>query len=371
MQTADRGPARAADAAGRENISRAGGNRLGIGVIGLGMAVQPHAQALLQLVDRAQFIAGFSPSAERRREFAQTCGLPTVASEQELLDDPRIDVVLVLTPPRTHAEVALRAALAGKHVLVEKPLDVDLPQALALVAGFARAGRTLGVVFQHRFRRSPMALKKLLDEGALGKLLSVSASVRWWRSAAYYAQPGRGMRERDGGGVLLTQAIHTLDLLLHLAGPAASVMARCSASGLRRTDTEDIACAVVTYASGAFGVVDATTVAYPGYPERIELAGSEGTALLEGDRLIVQRPGHPLMEMSGSGSGGGGADPMAFSPEAHKRLIEEFLDAVLQGREPVNSGRSALAVHALIDAMLSSSHRGVPVAVASHTIEKT
>jgi predicted dehydrogenase len=336
-----------------------GGRRtaIGVGIIGLGMAVQPHAQALRELADVATVVGAFSPSAERRAAFEAAHGLPTVASEAALLDDPRIDVVLVLTPPRTHTEVASRAAHAGKHVLLEKPIDVDLPRARALVEAFEQADRRLGVVFQHRFRSSPLALKKLLQEGALGELLSVSASVRWWRSPAYFSQPGRGMHERDGGGVLLTQAVHTLDLLLHLAGPAASVTATCRTSGLRRIDTEDIACALVHYANGAVGVIDATTVAYPGYPERIELAGTAGTAVLEGDRLVVQRPGEPPIDQSGSSGGGGGADPMAFSPEAHRRLIAEFLQAVQQGREPLNSGRSGLAVHSLIDAMLASSAR--------------
>ena len=350
-------------ATARGRIQGLAKDKPGIGFIGLGMAVQPHAQALQELVDGAVFVAGFSPSAERRAAFQETYRLATVDSEAELLADPRVDVVFVLTPPRTHAEVALRAARAGKHVLVEKPLDVDLPSARALVAAFAAAGRTLGVVFQHRFRRSPMVLRQLLTEGALGELLSVSASVRWWRSAEYYAQPGRGMRVRDGGGVLLTQAIHTLDLLLHLVGPAAAVSARCSTSGLRRIDTEDIAGAVVDYACGAVGVIDTTTVAYPGYPERIDIAGAAGTAVLEGDRLVVQRPGLPLLEMSGTSGGGGGADPMAFSPQAHRRLIEEYLAALQEGREPVNSGRSGLAVHALIDAMLDSATRGLPVPV--------
>ena len=332
--------------------------KTGVGIIGLGMAVQPHAEALQQLADRVTVVGAFSPGAERRAAFEKAHRLPTVASEAALLDDPRVEVVLVLTPPRTHADVALRAARAGKHVLLEKPVDVDLPRARALVEAFERADRRLGIVFQHRFRDSPLALRSLLQENALGDLLSVSANVRWWRSPEYFAQPGRGMRERDGGGVLLTQAVHTLDLLLHLAGPAASVNATCLTSSLRRIDTEDIACAVVRYASGAIGVIDATTVAYPGYPERIELAGTAGTAVLEGDRLVVQRPGKAPFEMSGTSGGGGGADPMAFSPEAHRRVIEEFIDAVREAREPVNSGRSALAVHALIDAMLASSrHR--------------
>ena len=341
-----------------------GRRRTGVGIIGLGMAVQPHAQALQALQDVATVVAAFSPTAERRAAFEKANGLPTVASEAALLDDPRVEVVLVLTPPRTHAEVALRAARAGKHVLLEKPVDVDLPRARALVEAFERAGRRLGVVFQHRFRRSPLALRKLLQEGALGELLSVSASVRWWRSAGYFAQPGRGMRERDGGGVLLTQAVHTLDLLLHLVGPAVEVTARCRNSNLRRIDTEDIACAVVRYANGALGVIDCTTVAYPGHVERIDLAGTGGTAVLEGDRLLVQRPGMPPLEMSGTGGGGGGADPMAFSPEAHCRLIKEFLGAVREQREPSNSGRSALAVHALIDAMLASSARGTSIDLA-------
>jgi predicted dehydrogenase len=173
------------------------------------------------------------------------------------------------------------------------------------------------------------------------------------------------MLARDGGGVLLTQAVHTLDLLLHLVGPAASVTARCRNSGLRRMDTEDIACAVVDYAGGAVGVIDTTTVAYPGYPERIEIAGTEGTALLEGDRLVVQRPGARALEVTGTSGGGGGADPMAFSPEAHRRLIEEFLAAVREGREPANSGRSGLAVQALIDSMLESSRLGTAVDVTA------
>jgi len=339
-------------------------SRLGIGVIGLGMAVRPHVLAVRDLAQKAAFIGGYSPSAERRAAFTQAYGLPAADSVEALLDDPRVHAVLVLTPPRTHADIALRAARAGKHVLLEKPVDVDLPRSRALVEGVEQAGRTLGVVFQHRFRQGPIALRELLRERALGDLVSVSASIRWWRPAEYYAQPGRGMKARDGGGVLLTQAIHTLDLLLDLVGPAASVMAQCRTSTLRSIDTEDVACATVTYAGGAVGVIDATTVAYPGYAERIDIAGTAGSAVIESEKLVVQRPGHPLLEIAGSGAGGGGADPMAFSHEPHRRLIEDFLDAVAAGRAPLVTGRNALAGHALIDAILASSAAGAPVRVA-------
>ncbi len=339
--------------------------RLGIGIIGLGMAVKPHALALRDLTDRAEVIGGYSPTPERRREFVQSYGLPAVDSLDALLGDRRVDAVLILTPPRTHAELAVQAAKAGKHVLLEKPIDITLPQARAVVDAVEGAGRKLGVVFQYRFRPGTVALRKLLREGALGDLLSVSCAVRWWRSAEYYAQPGRGMRARDGGGVLLTQSIHTLDVLLDLAGPAQRVSAQCRTSALRSIDTEDIACAAVEYRSGAVGVVDATTVAYPGYPERIDIAGSKGSAVLEAERLEVHRQGQDVLRVEGALAGGGGADPMAFSHEPHRRLIDDFLDAVRTGREPQASGRSALAVHALIDGMLASSRSGVAVNVAS------
>jgi predicted dehydrogenase len=173
------------------------------------------------------------------------------------------------------------------------------------------------------------------------------------------------MLARDGGGVLLTQSIHTLDVLLHLAGPIQRVAAICRTSPLRKIDTEDIGCAVVRFTSGAVGVVDATTVAYPGYPERIDLAGTKGSAVLEAERLEVHRQGHEVLRVAGALAGGGGADPMAFSHEPHRRLIEDFLDAVEAGRQPLSSGRSALAVQALVDGVLASSRSGVPVDVAS------
>jgi UDP-N-acetyl-2-amino-2-deoxyglucuronate dehydrogenase len=337
--------------------------RLGVGVVGLGLAVKPHALALRDLGHKVRVVAGFSPSVQRRREFNAAWDVPVVDSLHALLDDRAVDALLILTPPLTHAELAVEAARAGKHVLLEKPVDVNLRKATAVVDAVAAAGVQLGIVFQFRFRPGARILRERLAQGALGELLSVSAALRWWRPPEYYAQPGRGMKARDGGGVLLTQAIHLLDLTLDLAGPASRVSAFCRTSGLRAIDTEDIACAAVEFRNGAVGVVDATTTAYPGFSERLELAGTRGSAVLEGERLTLQRKGVPVEVIDGSASGGGGADPMAFSQEPHRRLIENFVDAVREGREPMVSGRSALAVHALIDAMLQSSTTGRPVEV--------
>ena len=328
--------------------------RTGVGIIGLGMAVKPHALALKDLAGQIEFVGGFSPTAKRRSEFEKTYRLPSVDSVEALLANPQVEAVIILTPPRTHADLAIQAAMAGKHVLLEKPLDVTYAQARSIVEAVAE-------VFQFRFREATMTLRELLRAGELGELLSVSCAVRWWRPAGYYAQPGRGMRDHDGGGVLLTQAIHTLDVLLDLAGPVRRVSAQCRTSSLRSMDTEDIASASVEYVNGAIGVIDATTVAYPGYPERIEIAGTKGSAVLEAERLVVHRSGQQPLHVDGSTSGGGGADPMDFSHEPHRRLIESFITAVCNGEEPRASGRSALPVHMLIDGMLESSAAGKAV----------
>jgi predicted dehydrogenase len=331
-----------------------------IGIIGLGMALKPHALSLKDLAGRVEVAAAFAPSRERREQAAKTWDFPTVDSLDAVLGDQSIDTVLVLAPPWTHTELVTQAAAAGKHVLLEKPVEVNAERATALVEACEQAGRTLAIVFQHRFRPAALELAALLRAGALGKILSASATIRWWRPPEYFAQPGRGTYARDGGGVLLTQAIHTLDLLLHLVGPAAEVAAYVDTSGLRKIDTEDIVAGAVRYANGASGVIDATTVTYPGYPERIEIAGTLGSAVLEVESLTVNYMSGERLERGGASAGGGGADPMAFSHEHHRRVLAEFLDAIDERRAPMHSGRSALHVQRLIDALLASARDRAP-----------
>jgi predicted dehydrogenase len=222
----------------------------------------------------------------------------------------------------------------------------------------AAAGVTLGIVFQHRFRPASLRLKQVIEEGALGTLLSCSASIRWWRDAAYFAQPGRGMKARDGGGVLLTQSIHTLDLLLHLAGPVRRLAALVRTSPLRAIDTEDIAAATLEFANGAIGVLDATTVAEPGFPERIEIAGTGGSAVLVAERLELHIKGRAVEILDRGMAGGGGADPMAFDHGPHRGLIAEVCAAITENRVPSNAGASGLAVQRTIEAILASAASG-------------
>jgi predicted dehydrogenase len=333
---------------------------IGIGIVGLGMATQPHMLAIrdLRAAGLARLVGGFAPGDARRQAFASRWDAPVFGSLDALLAAPGLDLVLVLTPPGAHLPVARAAAAAGKHLLVEKPLERTAAEGAALVQAAREAGVVLGVVFQHRFRPAALRLKQAVAAGELGMLLSCSASIRWWRDAAYFAQPGRGMRARDGGGVLLTQAIHTLDLLLHIAGPLARVGALARTSGLRAIDTEDMAAAALHFANGAIGVLDATTVAEPGYPERIEIAGTGGSASLVAERLELHVKGREPEIVEGAMAGGGGADPMAFDHGPHRTMIAEVCAAITERRAPMNDGATGLPVLHAIEAILCSAGSG-------------
>lgn len=330
-----------------------------VGLIGLGMAHKPHLQGLRDLAPMVQVAACYAPSAARREAFAKANpDLKVVDNLDELLQDTSIDTVLILTPPNTHLELVERCAAAGKHVLLEKPVDITTERARKAVEAMEKAGRKLAIMFQMRFRPMSLKLAGLIREGALGELVSASARVRWWRTAEYYAQPGRGMKARDGGGVLITQAIHTLDLFQSLTGPISQVSAIATTSPLRSMDTEDIAAVAVRFANGAVGTIDATTVAYPGFPETIEFAGTKGTAVLSNKGLDLYWQDGREEHIESDQGAGGGADPMAFSHESHRDAFADLLQAIDEGREPTVSGREALKVHVLIDAILASSEQG-------------
>jgi len=324
-----------------------------VGLIGLGMAVTPHAKSLLDLKHRAEVAYAYSPSAARRASFAERFSFPQCDRLETILEDRSVDAVLVLTPPNTHFELVERCAAAGKHVLLEKPLEVSTQKAEALIDACRKRGVKLGVVLQHRFRPAAEKLHELLAK--LGKLISASAAIPNWRPQSYYDQPGRGTRARDGGGVLLTQAIHTLDLFLSFTGEPLEVKSFVATTPVHKMETEDLAAAAMRFKNGTIGVVHATTAAYPGFPERIELIGTGGTARLEGTSLKVQFVDGKSIEMrTESGAGGTGADPMAFPHDWHRGVLSDFLDAIEQNREPRVSGAEALKVHRFIDRILLS-----------------
>jgi predicted dehydrogenase len=334
-----------------------------IGIVGLGMAVTPHAKALMDLADRVQVAGAFAPSLARRQAFASRFPFPVVDSLDRILSDSSIDAVMILTPPSTHLDLVRGCAQAGKHILLEKPLEVTTERAEQLVAACQEAGVTLGLVLQHRFRPAALQFASMQRDGQIGALLAASASIRLWRPQSYYDEPGRGSLARDGGGVLITQGIHTLDLLQSLAGPVTEITGYATTSPVHRMETEDLACAAVRFASGAMGTIEATTAAFPGFPERIELIGATATASLTGVDLHVQHHDGRVTELRPGGGGGTGADPMAFPHDYHRSLLADFLDALDERRPPAASGADALRVHYLVDAFLESARTGRPCKV--------
>ena len=335
-----------------------------IGIVGLGMAVTPHIKSLLDLKERVEVAHAFSPTEARRTTFAQRYTVPPAESLDAILADPRVAAVLILTPPNTHLDLVRRAAAAGKHVLLEKPLEVTTGRAVELVQTCRDAGVKLGIMLQHRFRPAGMRLRELLAADELGPVLSASASMRLWRPQSYYDQPGRGTKARDGGGVLLTQGIHTLDLLISIAGEADEVSAYATTTPVHRMETEDLVAAAVRYRSGAFGTIEATTAAYPGFPERIDITCERGSATILGTELKVFWADGWTQEIGADASSGGtGADPMDFPHDYHRALIADFLDAIAQDRDPAVSGEEALKVHRLIDALIESGGTRAPTRV--------
>jgi UDP-N-acetyl-2-amino-2-deoxyglucuronate dehydrogenase len=336
-----------------------------IAVVGLGMAVAPHAKSLADLAQRAEVVHAMSPSASRREAFASRFAFPVVDNLDAIIADRSVTAVAVLTPPNTHLEIVRELARAGKHILLEKPLDISSERALALVTAARDAKVTLGVVLQHRFKPNAERLAAILREGGLGEIVSCSTAIPVWRPQSYYDQPGRGTKARDGGGVLLTQGIHTLDLMLSLTGPVVEVSGYARTTPVHRMETEDLVAAAVRFASGAIGVIHATTAAYPGGPERIDLVGTRGTAELAGTALTVHYHDGRTEEMAADPNAGGtGADPMAFPHDYHLSVWRDFLDAIDERRPPRISGEEALKVHRLIDALLLAGERGERTAVA-------
>ncbi|TCN32996.1 Gfo/Idh/MocA family protein [Sinorhizobium americanum] len=334
--------------------------RTRIGLIGLGMAAAPHAKSLLDLQERVEVAAAYSPTGARREAFSQTYGFPTCDDAETIFADPSIAAVMVLTPPNTHRDLVRRAAAAKKHVLLEKPLEITPERAKALVELAEQAGIKLGIVLQHRFRPVSEALAELIKEERLGEIVSASARLHNWRPQSYYDQPGRGTRARDGGGVLLTQAIHTLDLLISLAGLPEEVRAFAATSKVHRMETEDLAMAGIRYTNGAIGTVSATTCAYPGFPDEIDVIGTRGMARLGGRSLTVSLHDGTELTVEDEAAGGAGADPMAFPHHHHRAVLADFLDAIEIGREPRVNGREALRVHRLIEAILMAAESGHP-----------
>jgi predicted dehydrogenase len=328
-------------------------SRISIALVGLGFGAEPHAKSLVDLAHRVEVKAAASRTEARTRAFASRFSFPVTTDIDAVIADPTIQAVIVLTPPAAHLEIAERCLAAGKHVLVEKPLELTVERAEQLVRAGRQAKRRLGVVLQHRFRPASIRLRSAIDAGDLGTITAAWMLVPWWRPQAYYDEPGRGTMARDGGGVLMTQAIHTLDLFRSLVGVESVLAAQAVTTPTHRIETEDFATALVRLGNGAPGTIIATTAAYPGNPERIEITGTRGTAALVGGSLRLATMDGGEENVAAEGSTGSGSGFMNFPNDAHRAVLADFLDAIEQDRDPLVSGEEALASQRLIADILA------------------
>jgi predicted dehydrogenase len=336
-----------------------------VGLLGGGSISGTHGRAAAQVAGvRVAAVCG--TNRDKTAALAAEHGAAAYTSLDDFLAHRPLDAVLIGSPSGVHAEQVIAAARRGLHVLCEKPLDTATEKVDAAVAACERAGVKLGVMFQDRTKPDLRRVKALVDEGRLGRPLLVSARVRWWRPPEYYSgSKWRGRWSLDGGGSLMNQGVHTVDLLLWLLGDVARVQAR-TATAFHAIEVEDTAVALLEFASGASGLLETTTAAYPGYPRRVDLTGTEGTVVVEHDRIVAADLRTPIEHLS---SGTGDTNAAASSPivsdvSGHRALLEDFLRAIETGGRPLCDGREGRRSVALVEAIYRSAREGAPVSVA-------
>ena len=337
--------------------------KIGVGVIGTGMAAKPHALALNDLRDLIEVKAVFSRNKEKCNIFAENYNFVPANSMQDILQNNEIDMAIIITPPNQRLELIKELSKAGKHILMEKPIERSTEKAKEIVNVCQNNKVQLGIVLQHRFRESSIKLKKLIEENSLGLIYSVQVSVPWWRDQSYYGEPGRGTYERDGGGVLISQAIHTLDLLISLVGQVEEVQAVAKTTSFHNMESEDFVAGGLKFKNGAVGSLMASTSSYPGFPESIILNCEKGSVKLESGTLKIHWQNKKAEEFGESSGTGGSADPMAFPYDWHKSLIKNFALSLRDKQSTIVTGEEALKVHGLIDALIASSKNGKRVKI--------
>ena len=333
-----------------------------VGLIGAGNISETHAAAAAAL-DGVRIAAVCGRTREKADRLAARFGAAAYDDLDRFLNHRPMDMVVIGSPSGLHAEQGIAAARRGLHVLTEKPIDISVQRVDRLIAEADRAGVTLGVIFQDRLKPDIRRLKALLGAGRLGTPILASASVRWHRPSEYYRSSWRGTQALDGGGALMNQGVHTVDLLLWLFGPVRRVFGK-AATRLHQIEAEDTAVAVLEFANGAIGTLEAATSAYPGYPRRIELTGSEGTVRLDGDRLaaIDLRSGSESEVAPDSRQASAAAtSPVVADGSAHRAVFEDFFAAIARGGRPSCDGPQGRVSVAVIEAIYRSSTTGQPV----------
>ncbi|MDR0380132.1 MAG: Gfo/Idh/MocA family oxidoreductase [Candidatus Accumulibacter sp.] len=337
------------------------------GIIGAGMIANFHAKAI-GAVEDAQLTAVCGNDPARAEAFARKHGIAFYNRFDMFLERAPIDAVTIATPTGLHADVAIPAARAGKHVLCEKPLDATPEKSWSIVEACRENGVILAPIFQFRFGAGAMKMKRAIDAGRFGRILFVSGHIKWWRSQEYYDSGAwRGTRALGGGGCLMNQSIHTIDLMIHFAGAPEQVFGY-TATRTHAIEVEDNACAAIRFRNGALGVIEASVSCAPGFPLRIEVSGERGSAAIEGDSIVEWRfvdsdPGDAeiLADIGKGGQlGNGASDPKAIDVEGHRLQIADLTRAILTASAPAIDGGEAVLPVELICGIYDSMKTGKP-----------
>ncbi|MCA8997829.1 MAG: Gfo/Idh/MocA family oxidoreductase [Planctomycetaceae bacterium] len=339
---------------------------MGFGIVGTGMIAHFHAKAI-QAIPGATVVGCFNHTPEKAQAFADEYGCTAYSSLDEMLANDAIQIVTICTPSGSHLDPALAAANAGKHLLVEKPLEITLERCDQIIDACARNNVTLGAILPSRFSEANIALKKAIDEGRFGTLTLGDTYVKWYRSQEYYDGGGwRGTWALDGGGCYMNQAIHNVDLLYWFMGDVSQVCGLTATLAHERIEVEDVGTAIVRFKNGALGTLEASTSAFPGLLKKTEIHGSHGSVIVEQDSILLwqfqdERPeDEEIRQKFGKSSetSGGAADPKAISFVGHQRQFEDLISAIQEGRKPLIDGPEGRKSVELILAIYESSQTG-------------
>jgi predicted dehydrogenase len=323
-----------------------------IGLIGGGNITETHARAA-RAIPGVEISAIHGTNAEKTPRLCREHGGTPYQDFDAFLKHRPMDLVVIGSPSGLHAAQGIAAARHGLHVLTEKPIEISTAQADALIDAARQSHVQLGVIFQDRRKPHIRQLKTWLDQGLLGKLLFVDARLKWYRPPEYYSNSRwRGTLALDGGGALINQGVHTVDLLLWLLGDVVRVQAR-TATLLHKIEAEDTAAAILEFASGALGILHATTAAYPGYPRRVEITGTEGTVILEHDRIVAAnlRNAPATLDCAALDENQSASTAAVSDFRGHHAVLEDFLQAIQQNRAPACDGLEGRRSLALIEAI--------------------
>jgi UDP-N-acetyl-2-amino-2-deoxyglucuronate dehydrogenase len=330
-----------------------------VGLIGGGNITNTHVRAA-RAIPGVQISAIYGVNAEKLDALCREYGGKPYLDFNAFLNHKPMDLVVIGSPSGLHAEHGIAAAQYGLHVLTEKPIDTSTARADAMIEATDRAGVKLGVIFQDRSKPGIRQLKRWLQNGMIGKPLLVEARVKWYRPPEYYANSRwRGTLDLDGGGALINQAVHTVDLLLWLMGDVSRVQARI-ATALHSIEGEDTAVAILDFANGAIGSFQATTAAYPGYPRRLEITGSEGTVILENDQIIAADLRNAPAGITTSvtrDDNQRASSPVVSDFNGHQFVFEDFLRAIERNTAPMCDGREGRRSVALIESIYQAAGR--------------